>query len=87
MNERVYLLLVDDEARNLDALESILDDPSYLLLRAEDADQALKRLLDYDVAAIVLDINMPGMSGFELAQIIKGTKKFRQVPTSSSRRT
>jgi CheY-like chemotaxis protein len=43
--------------------------------------------LDYDVAAIVLDINMPGMSGFELAQIIKGTKKFRQVPTSSSRRT
>ena len=37
-------------------------------------------LLEHDFAAIVLDIQMPGMSGFELAQIIKGTKRFRQIP-------
>lgn len=78
--ETVDILLVDDEPRNLDAVEAILDDPAYRLLRAESADRALKVLLDHDVAAIVLDIKMPGMSGFELAQIIKGTKKFRQVP-------
>lgn len=76
----VKILLVDDEPRNLDALGLILNDPSYRLLRAENADVALKLLIDHDVAAIVLDIKMPGVSGFELAQIIKGTRKFRNIP-------
>jgi signal transduction histidine kinase len=76
----INILLVDDEPRNLDALEAILDDPSYQLLRAEDAEKALRILLSFDVAAIVLDIKMPVVSGFELAQLIKGTKKFRQTP-------
>src|SRR5579859_2339180 len=80
MDERIDILLVDDEPRNLDALESVLDDPGYRLLRAENADRALHLLLENDVAAIVLDIKMPGVSGFELAQMIKGTKKFRQIP-------
>lgn len=80
MLETIDILLVDDEPRNLDALEAILDDPSYRLLRAENADKALKLLLENDVAAIVLDIKMPVVSGFELAQMIKGTKRFRQIP-------
>ncbi|HMG53133.1 MAG TPA: response regulator [Kofleriaceae bacterium] len=80
MTDAIDILLVDDEPRNLDVLEAILDDPAYRLLRAEHADHALKLLLEHDVAAIVLDIKMPGMSGFELAQVIKSTKKFRQVP-------
>lgn len=76
----VGILLVDDERRNLDALEAILENDGYRLLRAEDADAALKILLDHPVAAIVLDIKMPRVSGLELAGIIKGTKRFRQVP-------
>ena len=80
MSDTIDILLVDDEARNLDALEAILDDPAYRLLRADNADRALRLLLDNQVAAIVLDIKMPGVSGFELAQLIKGTKKFRQIP-------
>jgi signal transduction histidine kinase len=80
MTDAIDILLVDDEPRNLDALEAILAEPAYHLLRAESADLALKLLLEHDVAAIVLDIQMPGMSGFELAQVIKNTKKFRQVP-------
>ena len=80
MAEAIDILLVDDEPRNLDALEVILDDPSYRLIRAGGGDEALRLLLENDVAAIVLDIRMPGVSGFELAQIIKGTKKFRQIP-------
>jgi signal transduction histidine kinase len=80
MSEPINILLVDDEQRNLDALEAILDEPSYRLLRADEADKALKLLLDNDVAAIVLDIKMPVVSGFELAKMIKGTKKFRQIP-------
>ncbi|HEX8107254.1 MAG TPA: response regulator, partial [Kofleriaceae bacterium] len=80
MDEPINLLLVDDETRNLDALEAVLDDPSYHLLRADNADAALRQLLQNQVAAIVLDIKMPGVSGFELANLIKGTKKFRQIP-------
>jgi signal transduction histidine kinase len=80
MTAPVTILLVDDEPRNLDALEAILDAPDYRLVRAEDADRALRALLENDVAAIVLDIRMPGISGFELAELIKGSKRFRQIP-------
>ena len=68
MNEKLDILLVDDEVRNLDTLESILDEPGYRLLRATDADSALKTLLENDVAAIVMDVKMPGVSGFDLAK-------------------
>jgi signal transduction histidine kinase len=80
MEDPVNLLLVDDEPRNLDALEAILDDPSYRLLRADSADAALRQLLQNQIAAIVLDIKMPGISGFELANLIKGMKRYRQIP-------
>src|SRR5436305_8534053 len=80
MPSAIDILLVDDEPRNLDALEAILSEPGYRLLRAEDADRALKLLLDHQVAAIVLDIKMPGVSGFELAQMIKNTRRFRETP-------
>jgi signal transduction histidine kinase len=81
MNEDIIdVLLVDDEPRNLDALEAILSDPGYRLLRAHDADSALRMLLEHDVAAIVLDIKMPGTSGFELAQMIKATRRYREIP-------
>jgi signal transduction histidine kinase len=80
MDDAIHILLVDDESRNLDALEAILDDPGYLPIRAESADQALRELLHHEVAAIVLDIKMPGVSGFELASLIKGMKKYRQIP-------
>jgi signal transduction histidine kinase len=80
MSSPIDILLVDDEARNLDALEAILTDPGYRLLRALDADSALRFLLNHDVAAIVLDIKMPGISGFELARMIKNTKRFRETP-------
>ncbi|HEY3494014.1 MAG TPA: response regulator [Polyangiaceae bacterium] len=80
MDAPVDILLVDDEPRNLSALEAILSDPGYRLLLAEDADSALKHLLASDVAAIVLDIKMPGVSGFDLARMIKNTKRFRDTP-------
>jgi signal transduction histidine kinase len=76
----IELLLVDDEPRNLDALEAALDSPEYCLLRALDHDAALKLLLEHDVAAIVLDIRMPGVSGLELAELIKRSKRYREIP-------
>lgn len=80
MSSPIDILIVDDEARNLDALEAILGDPGYALLRATDGDKALRILLKRDVAAIILDIRMPGLSGLELAQLIKSNQRFNEVP-------
>src|SRR5436190_19294806 len=78
--ERVNILLVDDEPKNLTVLESVLEDPGYRLVRAESSDQALLALVSEEFAVIVLDIQMPGMSGFELAQMIKQRRKTASVP-------
>ena len=79
-DELINILLVDDEPRNLTVLETILANPGYRLVRAESADQALLALVGEEFAVIVLDIQMPGMSGFELAQMIKQRKKTSAVP-------
>jgi len=76
----VNILIVDDEPRNLTVLESLLGDPGYRIVRAESADQALLALVVEDFALLILDIQMPGMSGFELAQMIKERKKTALVP-------
>jgi signal transduction histidine kinase len=76
----VSILLVDDEPRNLDVLESILGTSGYRLVRAQTSDEALMALLTGEFAAIVLDIRMPGISGIELARMIKERKRTRDVP-------
>ena len=73
-------MIVDDEPKNLTVLETVLNDPSYRLVRAESADQALLALVAEEFALLVLDIRMPGMSGFELAQLVKQRKKTAGVP-------
>lgn len=74
------VLIVDDQPRNLDALEAMLAPIDCQVLRAESPDEALLRLLKDDVAAIILDIRMPGMSGIELATLIKQRRRTRHVP-------
>src|SRR5437764_993863 len=78
--EQVNILIVDDEPRNLAVLESILDDPGYRLVRATSGDDALLALMADEFALLVLDVQMPGMSGFELAQMIKQRKKSARIP-------
>jgi len=80
MNEPTNILLVDDQPRNLDALESILDSPDYRLFRAQSANDALLALLSHEFAVIVLDIRMPDVNGYELAQMIKQRKKNQHLP-------
>lgn len=80
MNPTVNILLVDDEVRNLDVLESVLQLPDYNLVRALTAERALRLLLDGEFAAIVLDIQMPEMSGIELANLIKQRKRTQDIP-------
>src|SRR5215471_1872209 len=76
----INILIVDDEVKNLTALEAILDDPGYRLVRAETAEQALLALLADEFALLILDVRMPGMTGFEFAQMIKQRKKTANVP-------
>ena len=76
----INILIVDDEPKNLTVLETILDDPGYRLVRAESADQALLALVVEEFALLILDIRMPGMTGFELAKMIKERKKTARVP-------
>lgn len=78
--EPVNILLVDDETRNLDVLESILYAPAYRLVRATSANDALLALVHGDFAVLVLDINMPGMNGIELANLIKQRKRTQHIP-------
>ena len=80
MDQPINILIVDDEPKNLTVLETVLDDPSYRLVRAESADKALLALVAEEFALLILDIRMPGMTGFELAQIIKERRKTARVP-------
>ncbi|HVF41236.1 MAG TPA: hybrid sensor histidine kinase/response regulator [Gemmatimonadaceae bacterium] len=77
---RVKLLLVDDRPENLLALEAILEPLSQILICAHSGEEALKAVLQHDFAAILLDVQMPEMNGFDAAQIIKSREKSRFIP-------
>ncbi len=76
----VNILLVDDRPQNLLALEAILEPLNQNLVRALSGQEALKRLLRDDYAVILLDVQMPGIDGFETAQLIKEREKTRHIP-------
>ena len=80
MTEQVNLLLVDDHEENLLALEAILDNPAYNLVRANSGKAALKQVLAHDFAVILLDVVMPEMDGYETAELIRGRERSRQTP-------
>lgn len=79
-NISAKVLLVDDDARNLDVLESVLASPDIILIRAQTSDEALLRLIESPFAAIVLDVQMPETNGLELARLIKQRKQSRDIP-------
>ncbi len=74
------ILLVDDHVENLLALEAILEPTGFRLVRARSGDEALKALLRDEFAAILLDVQMPGIDGFETAQLIRARERTRSVP-------
>ena len=78
--EQVNLLLVDDRPENLLALEAILEPLGQCLVRANSGPEALKHVLGEEFAAILLDVQMPGMNGFEVAEIIKSRERSRTIP-------
>ncbi|HEY8130485.1 MAG TPA: response regulator, partial [Thermoanaerobaculia bacterium] len=79
-DERVNILLVDDQPANLLALESILSDMGQNLVKAESGRAALKALLNDEFAVILLDVQMPDLNGFETAGLIRERDKSRDTP-------
>lgn len=79
-DRRVKLLLVDDRPENLLALQAILEPLGQTLVLAHSGEEALKCVLQHEFAAILLDVQMPEMNGFDAAQIIKSRERSRYIP-------
>ena len=79
--DRVKCLIVDDIAENLIAIEALLQRDGIEFLKAHSGPEALELLLDHgDVALALLDVQMPEMNGFELAELIRGSERTRHIP-------
>ncbi|MES2323919.1 MAG: hybrid sensor histidine kinase/response regulator [Pseudomonadota bacterium] len=74
------LLIVDDLPENLLALSKIIAQDDRIIYQASSGEEALSLLLEHDFALAILDVMMPGMDGFELAELMRGTERTRNVP-------
>lgn len=74
------VLLVDDLPENLQALAKIIEQPDREIFQASSGDAALNLLLEHEFALAMVDVMMPGMSGFELAELMRGAEKTRHIP-------
>lgn len=74
------VLLVDDLQENLVALEALIRGPDRRIFTARSGDQALSLMLEHAFALAILDVQMPSMNGFELAELMRGTERTRGIP-------
>jgi signal transduction histidine kinase len=77
---KAKLLIVDDLPENLLALEALIKREDRAVFKALSADEALSLLLEHEFALAILDVQMPGMNGFELAEMMRGTEKTKSIP-------
>lgn len=78
--DNLAILIVDDKPENLLTLESLLEAPGLDIVRANSGDEALSKTLDHDFAVVLMDVKMPGMDGFETAELMRGNSKTRNIP-------
>jgi signal transduction histidine kinase len=76
----VNVLLVDDLRENLVALEALIRQPGRRIFTARSGEEALSLMLEHPFALAILDVQMPNMSGFELAELMRGTERTRAIP-------
>ena len=79
-NQGSKLLIVDDLPENLLALEALIKGEGREVFKASSADEALSLLLEHEFALALLDVQMPGMDGFALAELMRGTERTKNIP-------
>ncbi|HSO21023.1 MAG TPA: response regulator, partial [Desulfosarcina sp.] len=79
-DETIEILVVDDRPENLLAIEGVLERPDLAIVTATSGNEALGLVLEHNFALILLDVQMPGMDGFEVAELIRGSEKTRHIP-------
>jgi len=75
--EKLNILIVDDRPENLVPLESLLESPDRNIIKATSGNQALSLMLEYDFALVLLDVQMPEMDGFEIAELMRKADAFQ----------
>jgi len=79
-DEKIEILIVDDRPENLLAIEGVLERPELSIITATSGNKALGLVLEHNFALILLDVQMPEMDGFEVAELIRGSEKTRHIP-------
>ena len=77
---KAKILIVDDRPENLFVLESLLDNADCAIVKATSGNEALSLMLDHEIALVLLDVQMPEMDGFEVAELMRGSEKTRFIP-------
>jgi signal transduction histidine kinase len=80
INDPSKLLIVDDLPENLRALDALIRDDKRQVFQATSGEEALTLMLEHEFALAILDVQMPGMDGFELAELMRGTERTRNIP-------
>lgn len=78
--KKFEILIVDDVKDNLLALNALLSQENVTILQAKSGNEALEIMLKHDVCLALLDVQMPVMNGFELAELMRGSQKTRSIP-------
>jgi PAS domain S-box-containing protein len=78
--EKINILLVDDKPENLVSLEALLENPDHTIVKTTSANRALSLMLEYEFALVLLDVQMPEMDGFEMAELMRGSEKTKYIP-------
>lgn len=80
MDTLPHILIVDDRDENLIALDALLEDSGAIVIKAKSGNEALAKMLKYDIALVLLDVQMPGMDGFEVAELMRGNVQTKEIP-------
>ncbi|HMM12584.1 MAG TPA: response regulator [Bacteroidales bacterium] len=79
-NLKFNILVVDDRPENLLTLEGILESDNLNIIKAQSGNEALALLLEHNIALVLMDVQMPGMDGFEVAEIMRSNERTRYIP-------
>ncbi|BBO90373.1 diguanylate cyclase [Desulfosarcina ovata] len=80
MEEKIKILVVDDRPENLLSIGAVLERPGLTIITAASGNEALGLVLEHNFALILLDVQMPGMDGFEVAELLRSNEKTRHLP-------